>query len=284
MVTFLVCMAAAALFFFFKWQNSMLVVNSFDFEGEKVPPGFDGYKIVQISDLHNASFGEDQSRLIDKIAALKPEIILVTGDLIDSRRTRREDVEPALTFIQKAVALAPVYYSPGNHESRIDYLDELIAEIKKRGAVPLMDESIPLFRGGSRIALIGAQDYSFWHIKGKKALSKAIFAGNLEVLTEEAGGDFQILLSHRPEYFGLYQEAGVDLVFSGHAHGGQWRLPLLGGLYGGPEQGFFPKYTTGLYRLKGCAMAVSRGLGNSIFPARLFNFPEVVCVTLRRKR
>ena len=200
---------------------------------------------------------------------------MVTGDLIDSRQT---DIDIALGFVRQAVEIAPVYYVSGNHESRVGEYERLKAGLEEAGAVVLENRKVQIIREGESITLMGIDDPSF---RADYLFGDAASVARMEI--ENQRGDFDgytILLSHRPELFDLYVDTGMDLVFSGHAHGGQFRLPILGGLVA-PNQGFFPQYDAGRFDEENTTMIVSRGVGNSIIPIRFNNRPEIVLVTLR---
>ena len=254
------------------FDNSAVGVTDYTVESDRLPASFDGCRIAQVSDLHNTSFGADNAALLQKIEAATPDWILLTGDLIDANRT---DIPLAVSFAEQAVQIAPVYYVPGNHESIPQYA-ALREGLLQAGVTVLEDEAVTLARGGDTLTLLGVRDPAFW--PGQSA--GGAIAAVLSALVPDPDDGFTVLLSHRPELFDVYVDAGVDLVFSGHAHGGQFRLPLLGGLYA-PHQGLFPQYDAGLFPEGRTQMVVSRGLGNSSFPVRLFNRPELVVVTLR---
>ncbi|MEA5051181.1 MAG: metallophosphoesterase [Oscillospiraceae bacterium] len=261
---------------FLWWQNNDITVSSFEYVSPRVDAAFDGYRIVQISDLHDKAFGAGQSRLLTAVQALEPDAVVITGDLIDSADGGTQNAQE---FVAGALLLAPVYYVTGNHESRADSYADLRAWLTRAGVTVLDGEKAVLARGDAGIELLGVGDPEFdkQHASGAEAL--AAMRRKLAAMCADGGG-LRILLSHRPELLSLYAEYGVDIVFCGHAHGGQWRLPFVGGLYA-PDQGFFPAYTAGAYTLGGTTEYVSRGLGSSVFPLRLFNRPELVCVTLR---
>lgn len=263
---------------FFYWQNNGIVTTHHTYTNEKIPASFDGYKVVQVSDLHNKAFGKDQRRLISEIIAESPDAIFVTGDLIDSRHP---DVEVAMQFIEKAIQIAPVYYVSGNHEFRVPMLyNALKSQMTELGVVVLENQSITLKRKDAQILLIGVDDPQFQKTEYEQNGENAAISQYLASLRSTA--DFKILLSHRPELLDLYSEQEVDVVFSGHAHGGQFRLPFIGGL-GAPNQGFFPKLTSGRHDQGETTLYISRGLGNSIIPIRLFNRPELIVVTFHSK-
>ena len=257
------------------WGNTALVTTELFVRSEKLPAAFDGFRIVQVSDLHNASFGEGNSELLERVEQAQPDCIALTGDLVDSRHT---DVDTALSFAREAAKIAPTYYVTGNHEARLEEWEQLLTGLEEAGVTILQNESILLEREGQSIAFSGVEDPSF-HDDPLLHDTEGIWERNLESLSPEEGR-YTILLSHRPEYFAFYEKLGFDLVLAGHAHGGQFRLPGIGGLWA-PGQGLFPEYDAGLYQQGGTAMAVSRGLGNSLFPFRVNNRPEIVAITLQ---
>ena len=262
-----------ALLIWLLWANSSPAATQVTVASGALPGAFEGFKIAHVSDLHNAVFGRKNERLLSLIRAAEPDIIAITGDLIDSRHT---DIDSALAFVEAAAEIAPVYYVTGNHESRLDF-DEIEPRLIAAGARVLRNEAEDIGRGGERIRLAGIDDPSFIRTGGT-AEERA--AAELEQLGD-GGGTFTVLLAHRPELVEVYAEYGAGLVLSGHAHGGQVRLPLLGGLYA-PGQGLLPEYDSGLYSLGETQMVVSRGLGNSVAPLRVNNRPELVIVTLSR--
>lgn len=256
------------------WDNAALEVNEFEIVSDRIPQGFDGFRIAQVSDLHNARFGEDNVKLIEMLSQTEPDIIVLTGDLIDSRNT---DVETALDFARQAVEIAPVYYVSGNHESRVTAYMDLKMGLVSAGVIVLENQKVEINRGQEHITLIGIDDPSFResYLFGDAAGIAEQKLGDLQ----EASDGYTILLSHRPELFDVYVDTGMDLVFSGHAHGGQIRLPFAGGLVA-PNQGFFPEYDAGQFTEEKTTMIVSRGVGNSILPVRVNNRPEIVVATL----
>lgn len=270
----------AALLVLLAWLlhgNRNLVITEYRVNSNRIPEPFDGFRIVQISDLHNAQFGKENERLLERISGAEPDVIVLTGDLVDSRRT---DVEIALSFAAEAVQIAPVYYVPGNHEARIQEYEQLKSDLTEAGVTVLENQKAQLNRDGMYITLMGISDPSFAtdYLLGD---SRAVAARAIKDLQNETDG-YTVLLSHRPELFDTYVSAGVDLVFSGHAHGGQFRIPFIGGLIA-PNQGFFPEYDAGQFHRENTTMIVSRGVGNSILPVRINNPPELVVVELNRQ-
>ena len=207
----------------------------------------------------------------------------ITGDLIDSRRTNRTNLEAALHFARKATQIAPVYYVTGNHEALSPQYSELKAGLEEAGVILLEDKAIQLEQVGEKITLIGLSDPSFTIPDDRLGEVPAMIRTKLDRLADPEEGSYTILLSHRPELFDVYAASQIDLVFSGHAHGGQFRLPWIGGLVA-PNQGLFPQYDAGLYTSGSTQMFVSRGIGNSIIPLRFNNRPEIVVAELISKR
>lgn len=256
------------------WGNAALELNTYTISSRGLPDAFDGYCIAQVSDLHNAEFGDGNQRLLDMLREAEPDMIAITGDLIDSRKT---NIAVALAFAEEAVRIAPCYYVSGNHEARVPEYRELKAGLEAAGVTVLDDARVEIEISGKSITVIGVNDPSF-HADYLTSDAAVMDRKLSELPSEDA--DFTILLSHRPELFDTYVAHNMDLVLTGHAHGGQFRLPLIGGLLA-PNQGLFPKYDDGLYSEGNTNMIVSRGLGNSIIPFRFNNRPEVVLIELK---
>lgn len=268
------CALLACLIPYLLWANAALTVSHVELD---LLPGEGSFTIAQVSDLHNAEFGGGNRELLAILEEAEPDLIAITGDLIDSRRT---DPAPALAFLEGAVELAPVCYVTGNHEFRAyDAYQDLKSQMEELGVIVLENESMVLEEVPLRV--IGLDDPSFGVRSDPSATPEQILQGALTALAPQAGEEDlrTVLLAHRPEYVELYAQHGADLVLSGHAHGGQVRLPGVGGLYA-PGQGFLPAYTSGLYQIGETSLVVSRGLGNSLFPLRVNNRPEVMLVKL----
>lgn len=256
------------------WTNLTIMTTTFTIENEKLPHEFDGYTLAHVSDLHNHPWGET---LIEKMARANPDIIALTGDLVDSSKP---DMESALHFIEEAQKIAPVYYVTGNHEARLDEYPTLKEKLEQAGVHMMDDQSVFIEKNRQRIQLVGIQDPDFATREGRGDNQGDIV--RLKLGEQVNSEYFTLVLSHRPEHFDEYVDAGVGVVLTGHAHGGQVRLPFIGGLIA-PNQGFFPTYTEGVYHEKQTDMVVSRGLGNSILPIRFDNTPELVIVNLKTK-
>ena len=266
--------ALVLLIIWIAWGNNALELNSYSIASNSLPKEFDGFRIAQVSDLHNAEMGKDNEKLISMLVDAEPDIIVITGDMIDSRNT---NVDVALDFAEQAVKIAPCYYVTGNHEARVDEYSGLKVGLIELGVTVLEDAKTQIVLSGESITLVGVDDPSFQtdYLFGD---DETVMNSKLdEVISEEDG--YVILLSHRPELFDTYVENKVDLIFSGHAHGGQFRIPFIGGVVA-PNQGVFPKYDAGIYSEGDTNMVVSRGVGNSIIPFRINNRPEVILIEL----
>jgi hypothetical protein len=255
-------------------QNNLISITEVKITSSKIPSSFKGYKILQISDLHNKKFGDNQDVLIQKVKSINPDIIAITGDLIDSKSY---DAEMSMQVIRELVKEYPVYFVTGNHEKWSGKYNSLEKKLKKQHVTVLRNEHVIIQKGGHEINLLGIDDPEFntGDIDEGSIVKDAIVKAKIETQPDR----YNVLLSHRPEFLEEYAEEKVDLVLSGHAHGGQVRLPFIGGLVA-PNQGILPKYTAGLYEKQNTSMIVSRGLGNSIIPQRIFNRPEIVVVQL----
>lgn len=262
------------------WCNTALEANYITIASEKISDNFSGFRIAQVSDLHNVQFGQENDTLLTVLKETEPDMIAITGDVVDASRT---DIDVAIAFAIEAVKIAPCYYVTGNHEAAItdaEY-ERLEKGLKTAGVIVLRDEMTQLSHKGDTLQLIGVDDSAFDLRMDRYSAPESVMSSKLNSLTEN-GETYTILLSHRPELFDVYCNADVDLVLSGHAHGGQFRLPFFGGVIA-PNQGLFPKYDAGIFIDGNTHMVVSRGIGNSIIPIRINNRPEIVVVEMIRK-
>ena len=250
----------AILFVWVLWANTALTLTQYTVKKENIPTEFHGFTIAQVSDLHNTQFGVDNQKLLKMLKEAQPDLIAITGDLLDSRKT---DPETVIAFATEAISIAPIYFSPGNHEFRVP---EAYQQVKDAfydlGVTILENESTLVKKDGQSILLTGLTDPDF-------GIPWPEFSANT----------YQVVLSHRPEMLEEYARREFDLVLTGHAHGGQFRLPWIGGLYA-PHQGFLPEYDSDMHVKNNTTMVVSRGLGNSLFPLRFCNRPELIIITL----
>jgi len=266
------------LLIFCYWQDKDVVLSQVEYSNERIDQAFDGYRILQVSDLHNSYFGSHQQRLIEMVKKSRPDMIIITGDLLDCRQ---ENIDAAMDFACAAVEIAPTYFVTGNHEAASDQYRLLKKQLTGIGVIILDNQQMFIERRDARLSLVGVADPLFATVE-QLAQEGNYYQQTLESLISQADGTFNILLAHRPEDFALYVKCGADLVFCGHAHGGQIRIPLIGGVYA-PGQGYWPKYTSGFYFEGNTTMVVSRGLGNSLFPIRVFNRPQLLLLTLHSK-
>lgn len=255
-----------------------IAVRKFVVESEKIPAGFDGCRIVHISDLHGRWFGAEQEKLLEAVRRQKPELILMTGDWVD-RDYQGEDERCCQVVVKGLLEIAPVYGIIGNHEARAEHRSYLIEELSRLGVRLLLDETIVLKRRCDSIHLVGFE--TPYHAPLKEDLSelKRLEEEYREALNprkEEGESVYRLVMAHRPELIDMYQQLELDLVLSGHAHGGLMRLPFGYRLLA-PGQSWFPKYTHGMYQKEETRMIVSCGLGGP----RIFIQPEIGVIVLK---
>ncbi len=258
----------------FHWQCWGLMTTRAELTLDRLPAGFDGFKIIHLSDLHGHEYGEGNAGLLERVAAEEPDVIVMTGDLID--QAAQLDMIPALA--DGLTAIAPTYYVTGNHEwaTGTNTVRALKPLLSGHGVTVLTNRYEILERNGDQIVLAGVDDPNGF---GDQKTPEELAA---EIGTEQPGL-YTVLLAHRNTEFERYAAAGFDLVLSGHGHGGIVRLPFTDGLVGANRQ-FFPTHMAGPYAEGNSTLYVSRGLGNNTTPFtgfRLFNRPEVVSLTLR---
>lgn len=329
-VIFLIFAAAAA--FFLQWSRKSVVTTEYSVESERIPAEFDGFRIVQVSDLQSEYFGRGQKNLLEKVRRANPDMIVFTGDLADRNHT---DYQASLTAIEGLVRISPVYYVNGNHELALaqEEISQMYDLMKSVGAVLLFDETAVIEKKGVALHLMGLSEETLCESKlrgrfgaggeagaegciekngavklerkvqetetengegsgavfGRKKISDtdidtSVITDKMKELEEGFSPEecFSILLVHEPQFLETYARGGFDLIFAGHAHGGQIRLPFTQGLFA-PGQGILPPLTAGVHTCGKKKMVISRGLGNSTFPFRLFNRPEIVSVKLVKK-
>lgn len=256
----------------FKLEIDYIIVKS-----RGLPAAFSGFRIAHVSDLHNYKRWRE---LAAEIENGKPDIIVISGDIVDRHNLRRGIAEG---FIEAAVKIAPVYFAPGNHEADCKGYPGLAGFMIRSGVKVLENAAENIVCGGESITIGGLSDPWFLGKSGKKRGKEEIASDIAEIFDGKSG--FKILISHRPELFGLYAAGGVSLAFSGHAHGGLIRLPFRRGFFA-PHQGMFPKITAGRYIAGESQMIVSRGLGDSfgiLRPFRLLNRPNLIFAGLEKE-
>ncbi len=269
-----VLLALAAGVFWFRWQCWGVQTTHTVAELSGLPAGFDGYRIAHLSDLHGHEYGEDSRELVERVARENPDLIVITGDLIDQKS--QLDMVPALA--RGLSAVAPTYYVTGNHEWALGSktVKELKALLGESGVTVLSNRWEAVERNGDRLALAGVDDPNGY---ADQTTPEELYAW----IQEDSPGLFTLLLAHRNDRFPQYAAAGYGFVLSGHGHGGIVRLPFLGGLIG-TNRRLFPQWTSGLYAQGDSVLFVSRGLGNNTVPfqgVRIFNRPELAVVTLK---
>ena len=267
-------LAALAVFWLW-WGNNTLSVEEYAFSSTRLPQGWDGARIVHLSDLHGKAFGRDSARLLRAVEKAQPEVIVITGDIADER----SGTDGLAPLLEGLCALAPVYYVSGNHEWAAGMIGHLRELFEESGVTYLRNDYISLSRDGEEILLAGIEDPNGY--ADQKTPQEVA-----DTLHAEEGDAFWLLLAHRNNRFpGEYCRLGADLTLCGHGHGGIWRLPFTDGLISTTME-WFPSWTNGFYTCScnecdSSTVFVSRGLGNSPRIPRLFNRPEVAVITLK---
>lgn len=266
----ILALIAAAAAFLIKDSREDLEISRYEVNSQKLPESFDGFKIVQLSDLHGAEFGEDGMELVDKVGSLEPDMIALTGDFV----TDEGDLAAVEKLAARLVKLCPVYFVSGNHEFGSGLAVKVRNILERAGVKYLSNEYLTISRGEDGILLGGVED--------PLAYADMLSPDELAQKMNDAAPDaFKILLGHRNYWMTEYPELPVDLIFCGHAHGGLIRIPGVGGLIG-TDRRLFPDFDAGEYNNGRYTLIVSRGLGNSVPIPRVFNRPEIVCVSSRQ--
>lgn len=264
----ILALIAAAAAFLIKDSRDDLEISRYEVKSQKLPESFDGFKIVQLSDLHGAEFGEDGMGLVEKVKELEPDIIALTGDFV----TDDGDLVAVEKLAARLTELCPVYFVSGNHEFGSGLAVKVRNILERAGVKYLSNEYLTISRGEDGILLGGVED--------PLAYADMLSPDELAQKMNDAAPDaFKILLGHRNYWMTEYPELPVDLIFCGHAHGGLIRIPGVGGLIG-TDRRLFPDFDAGQFNNGRYTLIVSRGLGNSVSIPRIFNRPEIVCVEL----
>lgn len=293
--------------------NKILEFSSYRFLKEGLEKEKDLLRILHLSDLQGASFGENNVELLSKVSDAKPHLIVFTGDLVDRRMQVDKDFGPSIEFMSNLMKMAPTFFTYGNHELAFSSstVDALRGKLENAGVVVLdgnsyiqeiqvsepmnngeqknldLDSGISKFRS-LRVLLTGFPERLLM-VKGKNRTKKnsdvdlkavRCAVDELKGKRRQSQCDISVLLAHETQFLEEYSVANYDYIFSGHAHGGQIRVPFLGGLFS-PGQGILPKYTSGVHKAGNGQMIVSRGLGNSSFPIRIFNRPEIILAEIQ---
>lgn len=253
---------------YFYWDNNTIGVHEWVYSSASVPVEFDGLRIAHLSDLHGKEFGQNNVLLLERVAKAEPDLIVITGDLID----QEAQYAHLPVLMDGLTAIAPTYYVTGNHEWAVRRVPALKELLTAHGVRVLSNEYELWTRGSAVLAIAGVDD------PNGPADQKTG-----DVLRGEIDADFTLLLSHR-DTVEKYAAWGYDLVFCGHGHGGIVRIPILDRGLLSTDRTFFPKYDGGLYVFDGFACCVSRGLGSNTVPFqmfRLFNRPDIPVVVLQ---
>lgn len=263
--------------------NNDIEVSEYDVDSEKLPDEFEGYKILQLSDLHSKDYGAKNRKIVSAVKKTEPDIIVLTGDMVNCYDDNFH------TFIELIKSLSDyrLYFIAGNNEIKMDDYkrDELYKEMEANGVIIIDNSKVEIVRGKNSINLYGLWFDLIYYKEIHSGYNKdTVYAkSNMERVIGKCNEDkFNILLTHNPLYFDVYAEWGADLTLSGHVHGGIVRLPVLGGVLS-PERKFFPKYSGGRYEVSGKTMVVNRGLGGKPLLPRVFNRPEITLIKLHSK-
>lgn len=248
-----------------------ITVNKYESVRGRLPESFDGFKILHVSDLHETEFGRGNSRLLSAVRAREPDLIVLTGDFIEGDGFLGEMEQ----LVRGLSAMAPVYFVSGNHDWSSGEIESLARVLEEAGAVYLRNEYVEITRGDGQIIVAGVEDPNSW--------SDMMRPPELvEKIRAEYPDSYILLLGHRNYWLERYPDLDVDLILCGHGHGGQIRLPFIGGLIGTNAR-LFPKYTSGLYSQGRYDMVVSRGLGSYLPVPRFLNNPHLPLVILRNQ-
>ncbi len=282
--------------------NQGVYIKKYNLEFENLPQEFNNYKIVQLTDIHSIRSKEQIEQIINKIEKQKPDIIVITGDLIDSgyyanqksafQKKKISTIDNfTVKFIQKLTQISKVYFVYGNHEMML--LDdpennEFKLSLEDAGVQILNNKIDYLYKDGKKIKLLGIQDPACLYKDEKYSQIEGSSSDKAreilkDLFLQDSSEEFTILLAHRPECFDIYASYNIDLILSGHTHGGMLRLPVIRGIYAHP-QGFFPDYSYGIYRNRNSTMLVGAGIGYSgNIHFRIYNLPEIEVINLVKK-
>lgn len=257
--------ACAAILIDSRWR---LDTEEFQLYSSRLPAGFDGWRIVQLSDLHGMEFGADNARLVDAVRSARPNLIALTGDFIEGE----SNLETVRSLCTQLVEIAPTYFVSGNHDAGSQQLLSLNALLEACGVVCLNNSYVVLEHGGDQIVLCGVEDPNAW--ADMPAPDQVVAA-----LREQYPEEYVVFLGHRNNWAEKYPLLDVDLILCGHGHGGIIRIPFAGGLLGTNAE-LFPEYDAGLYTTRRYDMIVSRGLGGFAYAPRFLNNPHLPVVVL----
>ena len=262
-------MLVLAAAWFWDYENNSIQTDQVEVHSARLPEAFGGLRVAVLTDLHGRTFGEDNCELLSSVAQAAPDLIALTGDLIESD----EQLWVVAPLARGLADIAPTFYVTGNHEWTLTALDGLLTTLTDCGVTVLQNDFRTLSLSGQQIVVAGVDDPN----GPKDMTTPEELVGQIR---QQLGDPYILMLCHRNDGLEDWAALDVDTVVCGHAHGGVIRLPGIGGLIGVDRQ-LFPDYTAGVYTLEGTDMAVSRGLGYSGVNFRLFNRPELLIVTLQ---
>lgn len=288
---------------FLWWSRKSIKTTRYFYWNKALPSALDGLRIVHLSDLQSEYFGKAQRRILEKTRAASPDLIVFTGDLTDRNHT---DYQAGITLMEGLVKIAPVYYVDGNHELAlpVEEISQMYDVLEGMGVVLLRDRATTFTKSGApQMRLLGLSEETIYRAKisggalreGEKCSREKVSDTEIDrqlvreciaaLLTDAGEGEnaFTLLLVHEPQFLEVYAVPGINLIFAGHAHGGQIRLPFTQGLFA-PGQGILPKLTSGMHQSGNSTMVISMGMGNSTFPFRVFNRPEVVVIQVESQQ
>lgn len=252
------------------WNNFVIQTQQVCVRLKNLPSAFDGFRIALITDLHGREFDGDNQYLRATVRQMQPDIICISGDLFDER----SDLAILEPLVRGLCDIAPTFYVTGNHEWQKKELRKILSDLEEFGATVLQNEYTVIRRGNERLVVAGVNDPCgpFDQKQPQELVAE---------IRQKEGDACILMLSHRNDELKMWSALGVDLVLSGHCHGGVVRLPFVGGVFG-TDRELFPDYDAGLYEESGTSLFVSRGLGYSNVRLRLFNRPHLPLLILKR--
>ncbi len=260
------------------YYNRHLVISNYKINDPRWPATINGWRLVQLSDIHNqATEGPGNNKIINSVQKLQPDIITITGDLFDGDRT---NIPNNLQLVKRLTSIAPVYVILGNHEFANDDYIRLIQLVEEAGARVIRNELVTINDKNTPIMIIGLDDPAAWGWPLSYKAQTQLTAQTLNKIMTSPEFDStapRLILAHRPELWSQYLLANPLIILSGHTHGGQIRLPLIGAIYV-PNQPLLAQYDEGIFAIANSYLIISRGLGNSFINCRFNNYPEIITI------
>ena len=258
--------------------NRHLVISNYKINDPRWPATINGWRLIQLSDIHNqATEGPGNNKIINSVQKLQPDIITITGDLFDGDRT---NIPNNLQLVKRLTSIAPVYVVLGNHEFANDDYIRLIQLVEEAGARVIRNELVTINDKNTPIMIIGLDDPAAWGWPLSYKAQTQLTAQTLNKIMTSPEFDStspRLILAYRPELWSQYLLADPLIILSGHTHGGQIRLPLIGAVYV-PNQPLLAQYDEGIFAIANSYLIISRGLGNSFINCRFNNYPEIITI------